>query len=126
METSVTISNLRSGSLYRFYATAYNESGLESAPSSILEYLVPGLPAPTPLGAIQISDIALQANGLGITFATALGVLYVLEANDDFPSDTWKPVELGILGTGLSVTVTDTLWNSAPRRVYRIAATPTL
>jgi hypothetical protein len=122
--TSVTIPNLAAGSLYRIYATAYDSSGSESEPSTALEYQVPGSPETTDLGPIQITTIAMENNGLAITFPTVLGVTYVVEADDDFPSEAWKEVTSGIIGTGLPITITDSFWNAAPRRVYRIAATP--
>lgn len=124
METSVTISNLVAGSLYTFFATAYNSSGLESGPSSLVEYLAPALPEPADLGPIQIAKIAMEGSALAITFSTVLGVIYMVEANDDFPAGNWNAVASGIIGTGLPISVTDLFWNSAPRRVYRIAATP--
>jgi hypothetical protein len=65
--------------------------GLEGAPSSVIEYLVPGLPEPGELGPVQITKIGMQANGLAITFPTVLGVSYVVEADDNFPSENWNP-----------------------------------
>ncbi len=122
--TSVTVSNLMAGFLYSFYATAYNADGLESAPSTILEYLVPGLPIPVDLGPVQISKVAMEPEGLAITFPTLAGVSYLIEANENFPGDNWNTVASAIIGTGLPVTIIDTRWNSAARQVYRIAAAP--
>jgi len=42
--TNQSVLDLQPGRMYSFYVTCYNTSGLESEPSNVVEYVVPGGP----------------------------------------------------------------------------------
>jgi hypothetical protein len=90
LTTSVVISNLQLGLTYRFYATAYNTSGLESGPSEEIIYTVP-----------VTSLIDSDEDGLPDTFELANGLnpLSARDAAADTDGDHLTNLEEFVAGT---------------------------
>ena len=60
--TNFTVTNLAAGRTYWFYVTAITRAGLESEPSGVVQYSVPGLP-PEPPGVRVWLEVATDLGG---------------------------------------------------------------
>lgn len=112
--TSATVSGLNEGKTYYFAITAYNSQGVESAPSSPITYLVPGLLTMTP---------AASSAPVTIKFPVAPGHTYTVQASTNLI--TWS--NIWVSGTATSnawVSFQDTNSGSFKRRYYRLSMSP--
>lgn len=116
--TSVTLSNLVAGVRYSIYATAYNEAGLESAPSETVFY--------TPIAEIVNPTLAMQAvNGQITLSGTAIPTqAVVIQAASNLHAPEWITVQTITPGADgrINIQLMEHLLN--PRRFYRLAVLP--
>ena len=80
--TIVTIGNLQEGTTYYFVVKACNASGVESAPSSEIAFIVPGL--------VRMSMSAGSTGGATLSFPVAAGHWYEVQATTDM--QTWTTI----------------------------------
>jgi hypothetical protein len=116
--TSITLSNLVAGVRYSIYATAYNQAGVESAPSETIFY--------TPIAEIVNPVLAMQAvNGQVTLSGTAIpSQPVVIQAATSLNAPEWITVQTITPGTDgrVSIQLMEHLLN--PRRFYRLAVLP--
>jgi len=108
--TSLTISNLISGTTYYFAATTYSAAGAESALSSEVAYTVP---APSP--GVQL--MVTLANQFVLTVTGPFGHTYEILATQDFK--TWTVIGTVIQGITGSIHFIDLNAANFNRRFYR-------
>jgi len=77
--TTASVSGLREGQTYHFAVTAYNSSGVESALSSDVSYITPGLLRL--LGTVNIGS-------MGMAFPVAPNHWYEVQASEDMQAWT--------------------------------------
>jgi hypothetical protein len=110
LATSLTISNLVTGSTYYFVATTYSAAGVESVFSSEVSYTVPTSSPGVQLAVTPAKQFILTVTGLS-------GHAYEIQATQDFT--TWTVIGTVTVGTSGSVTFTDTNAASFTSRFYR-------
>jgi hypothetical protein len=75
------------------------------------------------VAAPHLTEVARQGNQFMFTFPTLAGQEYLLENTDELSTPSWAPLGDPVVGTGLSMTVTNAItW---PHRYFRIQATLT-
>jgi len=79
--TTASVSGLQEGQTYHFAVTAYNSAGVESAPSSDVSYITPGL--------IRLLGL-MNANSMGMEFPVAPGHWYEVQASTNM--QTWTTI----------------------------------
>jgi hypothetical protein len=79
---TATVSNLAEGGTYYFVVTSYNSTNLESAPSSEVSYIVPGV--------VTMSYNPNSGSGPTLNFPVAPGHWYEVQATQDFK--TWTTI----------------------------------
>jgi hypothetical protein len=91
-----------------------------AAPNYTIYYLDGNL---TVVAAPQLTEVAHQGTQFMFTFPTLAGQEYLIEDADAVSTPSWAPLGDPIVGTGLSMTVTNAItW---PHRYFRIQATLT-
>jgi hypothetical protein len=69
----------------------------------------------------DISDLSVAQGMATISFENATGLLYTLECKDSLSDTNWTALPVSIIGTGDSVSLTDS--NAPPAcRFYRVRA----
>lgn len=114
LATSLTISNLATGSTYYFAATTYSVTGAESAMSSEVVYT---LPVPPP----KVQILVAFARQLVLTVSGKAGHTYDVQASQNLV--TWTVIGTVTSGASGSETFTDTNSASFSSRFYRIVDT---
>ena len=115
---SVTISNLTAGATYFFAATAYDTNGNESAYSSEVSFIVPGI-----LTMSQAAPPASQSLGLPaaplIQFPVEPGHWYEVQATTDF--NTWTTIwQTSVAVSNVWLQFSDPDARLFPSRFYRL------
>jgi fibronectin type 3 domain-containing protein len=113
--TNATVYGLQAGVTYYFVVTAYDDNGLESAPSNEIVYTAQNPPPASP--------ITLQINyntsaGMNLAFAAPDAGTYQIQATEDF--QTWQP--LWTTNAAAAGPITFMVADSAnyPHRFYRM------
>ena len=112
--TTATVPNLGAGQAYSFYVTCYNTSGLESEPSNIVTYTVPG-----DGGQPQLSDLQMTTQGMEMRWVSTPGTTYRILYKNDLSEASWQVLDQ-VLAGGSSIYWVDSTAAAAPRRFYRI------
>ncbi len=106
----VTINNLFASS-YFFYVTAYNSSGVESPPSTVMYY------TPQALSGVKLTRLI---NGtMNLHFLTATGAACHVEYSPTLTPPHWQTLAGATADATGNVTITDPLTGNPPARFYR-------
>jgi hypothetical protein len=108
--TTASVSGLQEGETYHFAVTAYNSAGVESAPSSDVAYLTPGV--------IRLLG-AMNANSMGMEFPVAPGHWYEVQASPDM--QTWMTIgQTGVATSNVWTQFSDSQAGQFSTRFYRL------
>ncbi len=108
--TTASVSGLQEGETYHFAVTAYNSTGVESALSSDVAYLTPGV--------IRLLG-AMNANSMGMEFPVAPGHWYEVQASTDM--QTWMTIDkTGVATSNVWTQFSDSQAGQFSTRFYRL------
>ena len=108
--TTASISGLQEGQTYHFAVTAYNSAGVESALSSDVSYITPGL--------IRLLG-EMNANSMGMEFPVAPGHWYEVQASTDM--QTWTTIgQTGVATSNVWTQFSDSQAGQFSTRFYRL------
>jgi|WetSurMetagenome_2_1015567.scaffolds.fasta_scaffold386106_2 hypothetical protein len=119
--TTTTITGLLEGETYLFVARAYDADGRRSAPSNELSYTVPAPGPPLEAGKVYLSRNT-QTDGIRISFLVSQGVIYLVQATQDFQS--WVTVTSVAGALSQAAIVEDPQASSFSQRFYRVVQAP--
>ena len=115
---SVTISNLNAGATYFFAATAYDTNGNESAYSSEVSFIVPGLLTMSRGAAALTQSLGLPAAPV-MQFPVEPGHWYEVQATTDF--HTWTTIwQTGVAVSNVWLQFSDPDARLFQSRFYRL------
>ncbi|HEV2437693.1 MAG TPA: fibronectin type III domain-containing protein [Verrucomicrobiae bacterium] len=110
INTTASVSGLQEGQTYHFAVTAYNSAGVESAPSSAVSYITPGL--------IRLLG-EINANAMGMEFPVAPGHWYEVQASTDMQA--WSTIgQTGVATSNVWTQFSDPSAGQFPTRFYRL------
>ena len=110
--TSYEISGLQEGHTNTFAVTAYDDLGIDSAPSNLISYIVPGL--------LTVAPIAGPGSPALISFPVAPGLTYQLQASVDLT--TWSIIWQTTAASNAWTQVQDLQAANFNMRFYRVAS----
>lgn len=111
MTNLVTLNNLLASSNYFFYVVAYNSSGLESPPSSVMYY------TPQALSALKLTPLA--DGTMSLHFLATTGAVCHVEYTPTLNPPQWQTLGGATADDNGNVTLTDPLDENTPTRFYR-------
>jgi len=109
--TSIEVPGLQAGQTNTFAVTAYNAQGVESTPSNLLIYIVPGL--------VKIAPSASDANSVVLSFPVAPGHTYLVQASPDLK--TWSTLWATTPTNNAWTEFQDVADSNSRARYYRLA-----
>lgn len=108
--TTASISGLKEGQTYHFAVSAYNSAGTESALSSDISYITPGV--------LALQEPA-NSNAMNIKFPVAPNHWYEIQASTDMR--TWTTIDqTGVASSNAWVQFTDPQAGQFHSRFYRL------
>jgi len=113
MTNQVTLNNLYAPSNYFFYVTAYNSSGIEGPPSSVMWY------TPQALSSLKLTPSA--DSSMSLHFLTATGAVCHVEYTPTLNPPQWQTLSSATADANGNVTISDPLSGNPPARFYRSA-----
>jgi len=108
--TSYTVTGLQEGQTNSFVVTAYNAQGVESAPSNLISYIVPGL--------VDLAPKAGPRSPTVIRFVVAPGHTFQVQASVDLT--TWNTIGQIIATSNAWTQVEDLEGVNLKQRFYRL------
>ena len=121
-QTSVLVSELVPGATYFFAVTAYDVTGLESAFSGEIAYIVPIDPNPPAYSSLCWATKRDPLGRMVITGTGPAGRIYEVWATQDFLS--WLMIGRVIVDAAGALQFTDPLSIVIPRRFYQLRQPP--
>jgi hypothetical protein len=111
--TQAVVTGLQVGQTYTFTVKAYNEAGVESAPSNPAVYVVPQ--------ALQLSTLLGPTVPTSLRFQASPGHWYEVQASTDL--STWTTIwQTGVANAYSWIAWQDPQSSSYPSRFYRVQA----
>lgn len=98
-----TVSGLQEARTYFFFVKAYNSARIESDPSNVINYSVPGTNTPPTISSITLNPVG----SVTLTWPAIAGKTYRVVYKTSLSAPTWTPLSPDVISTGTTASRSD-------------------